>query len=304
MKSINKAQLHQVFIKLSNKNDLQFNKFYSEYNKLIYCIAFSILKNEDESKDITQNVFEKIWKMNKNKYPTKNEASWLYTVTKNETLTYLRNKKQETNIDDLYYIESEDNALNEIIDKDKYNRIISKLDNKDQEIVSLRILSGFSFKQIARMLNMPIGTVQWKYYKAINTLKTIITNISMFIITIGLYIRRKTHISTNDSKYVENDNENKVQEETQEIHGTTDIHKENQYQQDNESSMQEALPNKTNTQIESVIVQEDNKTVNNYKTSKIDVGLLSAATVFLILSIVFLKIFINHQQNAKKKASK
>ena len=50
-----------------------------------------------------------------------------FSSTKNETLNYLRKQKEDVSLDDIYYIAEEDEELNKIIEKDKYNRIISKL---------------------------------------------------------------------------------------------------------------------------------------------------------------------------------
>ena len=161
MKSINKQELHDIFRGIAEKEVKEFNKLYERYNKLVYAISFSILKNKENSEDITQIVFTKIWNMNTNNLPTSNEASWLYSITKNETLNFLRKQKNTVNLEEVYYINNDDKEINEIIEKDTYNRIIAKLDEKEQDIVSLKILSGLSFKEISQILNMPMGTVQW-----------------------------------------------------------------------------------------------------------------------------------------------
>ena len=61
--------------------------------------------------------------MDNQKLPKNNEASWLYSITKNEAIDFIRNRKTLLNIDEIYYI-SEDDELNEIIDRDNYNRKI------------------------------------------------------------------------------------------------------------------------------------------------------------------------------------
>ena len=81
MKSINKQELHNIFKGIAEKEESNFNKLYERYNKLVYAISFSILKNKENSEDITQIVFTKIWNMNTNNLPTSNEASWLYSIT-------------------------------------------------------------------------------------------------------------------------------------------------------------------------------------------------------------------------------
>ena len=46
MKNINKKELHQIFTNLRNNKDKSFNELYEKYNKLIYAIAFAMLKTK------------------------------------------------------------------------------------------------------------------------------------------------------------------------------------------------------------------------------------------------------------------
>ena len=113
MKSINKEELHEIFDKLKDEKK-EFEKLYEQYGNLVYKIAFSIVKNREQSEDIKQIVFLKIWKIEKDKLPARNEASWLYSITKNETLNYIKKQKDTISLDDIYYITVEDKELNKI----------------------------------------------------------------------------------------------------------------------------------------------------------------------------------------------
>ncbi len=309
MKSINKQELHNIFKGIANKEENEFNKLYEKYNKLVYGVSFSMLKNKENSEDITQTVFTKIWNMDTNNLPTNNEASWLYTITKNETLNFLRKQKNALNLEDIYYINDDNNELNEIIEKDTFNRIIAKLDEKEQEIVSLKILSGLSFKAISQILNMPIGTVQWKYYKSLHTLETLISSVSLYIITIVLFITQK---EVNMKKKAASENENTEAE-------APTIKEENNYlQKDKEDETQKSeLPNARENIIQSEKVIEESIQTNEIKEETVeeirqqnnninmyDIGILGISSILLVITIIFTHIFRKHQQNLKKKASK
>lgn len=108
---INGKELKELFIEIKYNNKIAFEKLYNKYNKLVYGIAFSILKNEQEAEEIVQNTFLKIYQLNKEKLPSSNEASWLYSITKSEALILLRKKKIEINIDKVYDIKCEDTNL-------------------------------------------------------------------------------------------------------------------------------------------------------------------------------------------------
>lgn len=291
MRNINKEELHANFVAIVNRDEDKFNKLYENYKSLVYAISFSILKNKEASEDVVQIVFSKIWNMKKENLPTANEASWLYSLTKNETLNFLRKEKNWVSVDELYYI-SDDENLNEIIDKDTYNRIISGLDDKEQEIVSLKILSGLSFREIAGILNMPIGTVQWRYYKALHTLKILISNLSMFIVAITVFVANKT-VFKNRQKVA---NEEVKQEE------------QDEYRKDEESTKQETDDIKESLKLENEILGDNTVTSQTVKETtnlnKIDTVILSISGMFLTITIIFSIIFVKHQQNRKKKVSK
>ena len=197
-------ELHFIFEGIANKDEKEFNKLYEKYKSLVYAIVFSMLKNQEDSEEVVQIIFTKIWNMKKENLPTSNETAWLYNVSRNETINYLRKQKHKINIDDLYYINEENKELENIIDAEYYNNILSKLNTKEKEIVSLKILSSLSFKEIAQILNIPIGTVQWKYYKSLHTLKMLMGNLTMFMLTFTLYIKQKASIKKLEQKNEEN----------------------------------------------------------------------------------------------------
>ena len=81
-------------------------ELYSKYKKVVYGIAFTISKNKEDSEDIMQMIFAKIYEMENSKLPTSNYASWLYSTTKNETINFLKKKKKcltSTNSPDILY---------------------------------------------------------------------------------------------------------------------------------------------------------------------------------------------------------
>lgn len=292
---INKKELHELFQGIKQGSRTALEVLYKRYNQLVYKIAFSIIKNKENSEDIMQNVFTKIFELPEIKLPDNKEASWLYTVTKNETITKLRKLKEDIDIDSIYNMTTDCKDIENIIDNDKYNRIINKLDEKEQEIVSLKILGQLSFKEISKLMDIPIGTVQWHYYKAIDCIKILIGNISMFIVTTVLYLKNKLINKVEMSQAIEESNV--IQEDSKEEEKTSQDSTENSEQLENER-----IENvEGNTQISETIEIDTKNTLLNNVENKI---LLGSSTLFLILTIIFSIICIKYQQNKKKKTSK
>lgn len=289
MAKINEKELSKLFTEIKDNNTIAFEKLYNMYNKLVYGIAFSIAKNKQDAEDITQIVFTKIYSIEKSKLPTKNEASWLYSTTKNETINFLKKRKNNISLDDIYEIEDNDNEIDKMIDKDSYNKIINGLNDKEKEIISLKLLADLSFDEIGKILKTPTGTIKWRYYKSIHTLKILLSNLGMFIITAILGItalridRNKSETNTENEEQTKEENiiETLPKEELKKAEDST-------------------LENKDSQMQENIIEVPD--TINN--TNYIGLSFIGISTIFFIITIIFSIIFTKYQLKRRKKLSK
>jgi RNA polymerase sigma factor (sigma-70 family) len=291
MSKINEKELKELF---NNVRDAKtFEKLYSKYNNLVYGIAFSILKNRPDSEDVMQIVFAKIYSTKKEKMPTKKQASWLYTLTKNEAISLLRKKKKYVDIENVYEIPSDNNEIEKVIDKEEYTRLMEKLSAKEREIVSLKIISNLSFEQIAKLLNEPTGTVKWRYYKSVHTLKLLLSNFAMFGVAFVIGIKtlfKKEKVNNMNKENIDNENQDINAEETK--NGAEQIKGEIESIKDNIEQNEE----KQETLIE-VDIEKNN--VNG-----LGIGLLSVSAIFLILTIILSIFLIKYQLKSSKKTSK
>lgn len=294
MKSINKEELHEIFDKLKDEKK-EFEKLYEQYGNLVYKIAFSIVKNREQSEDIKQIVFLKIWKIEKDKLPARNEASWLYSITKNETLNYIKKQKDTISLDDIYYITVEDKELNKIIDKESYNKILDRLESKEQEIISLKILGNLSFQEIAQMLDEPVGTIKWKYYKSIHTLKILLSNLSMLIVTLLVGLKTMFNINKSEQPNIAEQEKNITEDSTTNQAEKTKTETESQDRSENNIIAEDSTKEETK---EEIIIPKSQEI--NY----VGVGILSISGIFLIVTLIFTIFFVKYQLKAKKKLSK
>lgn len=286
MGKINVEELRELFIEIKYGNNIAFEKLYKNYKNLVYKIAYSILKNSHDSEDIVQIVFEKIYSIDKDKLPTSYESSWLYSVTKNETINYLKKKKNHIGLEDIYEIEDDNSEINKLINQDSYNRLISKLNDNEKEIISLKILSNLSFEEIGKILNKPTGTIKWRYYKSINTLKLLLSNLGMFIISfLSSCFVMKNGKKTSPQFKEDVSNETKYE-----------IIEDKEFSKDNENTI---IDDKNSQTQDSIVVDMPNVS-NNY----LGMSLMGISSIFLILTIIFSIIFTKHQLKRKKKLSK
>lgn len=308
MKYSNKESLSKIFSEFKVNNMSSYDNLYKEYYSTVYGIVFPIIKNKENAEDVTQEVFIKIYNINKDSLPEKGELSWLYTVSKNEALQFLRRKKQEINIDEIYEVKEEKNDIDEIIDINTYNKIISPLNEQEKQIVSLKILSNFTFKKIGQMLSMPTPTVQWKYYKAVGSLKISIGNLAAFIFTFIILIGRKVFKQNNNLLQ----NENVYEKETKK---ENEANNEEQKDIIEKSNNEEFVNNAASLDLNNKKGKSDyientiQSTIASTKTELENIDyfepiLIGFSSAFLIISIIFAIFFKNYQQKKNKKASK
>lgn len=303
MKNQEKEKLKAIFSELRNGNKDTIENLYKKYDKMIYGIAFSILKNKDDSEDIVQTVFSKLYTIDQDKLPNDKETTWLYTVTKNEALQLLRKKGDSYDLEKVYNIENQNNEINDLIDRENYNQLINKLDSKEKEIVSLKVISNFSFKQISELLGEPIGTVKWRYYKSIYALRIMLSNLGMFIVTFILGIasfKQSNKISNNiTNQEVQDKNDESINDNFKEESINNSLKDEDTM---NKIEKEENDEIKTEEEIKENITTQEPIIESN--VNYFGYGIMSISAVFLTLTIIFAIILKKHQLNSRKKTSK
>jgi len=293
---MNKKELKDIFNKMKDSDETALEQLYQKYGNLVYGIAFGILKNKEDSEDTVQNVFCKLYKMDKEKLPSDKEACWLYTLSKNEAISLYRRKNEDVDLDSIYEIEENNNEIDKSIDILEFNRLINSLNEKEKQIISLKILSELSFDEIAKFLNEPVGTIKWRYYKSLHSLKLLFSNLCMFIITFVIGIKA-LHMKT---KVFQTETENKADSEVNTITNNTTY-------ETKKSELQESLKDETN--INNEVINETHEEIHvipneNEQINYGGIGILSISMIFLILTIFFTIIFKKYQLKRKNKTSK
>lgn len=179
---------------------------YRNYFGKMYGIAFSILKNQNDSQDAVHNVIAKLFSLKVESLPNINEIGWLYTVIENESLNLLKNNSKALRLyDDMVFDEAyEDEKIKDMIDMDDFQKMISGLDRDRQAVITLKVLSGFTHREIAEILGKPIGTVQWLYATSISRLKLLIPILSIGSVISLVEMVRRLYIYVNERNDISN----------------------------------------------------------------------------------------------------
>lgn len=289
----------EVFELLKTNRKLGIEELYKNYSKLVYGVIYSILKNTDETEDVLQNVFVKIFKLDNEKLPTKSHLSWLYSVAKNETINYIKKHSKEKNYESLYEITDNDTEIEKVLDKEYFNKLIENLPPKQQEILSLKIISNLSFREIANILDMKIPAVQWHYYKSLNTLKLLLGNVITIFVGAFLYIKTRGLTERNEAEPEENDSVKEKDEVAIDEKNTADNKSINQSTEPQEEYNRADSYTGKNDTIE--ITAQATGAAESSTNNIVSLGIIITTIIFVVTFSIFL---IKRQIKLKKKLSK
>lgn len=149
-------------------------KVIKNHHHQLYRIAYSYMRNNEDAEDMLQSAYEKALKSEKQLKDRKKVKSWLIKIIINEcNQTFRMRKKQKISLENL--------GLNStsVIDVDYSQNIQIKdalllLDEEQRNLVVLKYLMGYRQREIAVILDMPIGTVKSKLSRSMEVLKDVI----------------------------------------------------------------------------------------------------------------------------------
>ena len=153
-------------------NYTHFDEFYNETKKTVFFAILSIIKDTSVVDDLMQDTYVKFLE-NINKYSSTNINAYLSTMAHNIAINYYNREKRLVHDDEIIdYQQAEDSTKKE--DKYQYVEVmemLKTLDDISREIVVLHTINDLKFKEIAKIVDKPLGTVLWIYNKAIKELK-------------------------------------------------------------------------------------------------------------------------------------
>ena len=152
-----------VIENLKKGDKASFESIYNKYSEDVYYVALGYLKNKEESEDMTQKIFTKLWE-NKSKLSVDTSLKYyLHKATINNCLNYLRHEKVKRQFEDaLAYENSIETPSSDEISAliDEVNIAIDKLPEQCRKIFVLSCVVGMKQHEIAEELDISINTVK------------------------------------------------------------------------------------------------------------------------------------------------
>ncbi|MCK9216763.1 MAG: sigma-70 family RNA polymerase sigma factor [Firmicutes bacterium] len=179
--------IEKLLIMKSKKGDIDaFEELIKNYEKKAYNIAYRIMNNEEDAKDMTQEALIKIYKSIKNFRQESTFSTWIYRIVTNVCLDELRKRKKSETIPLEINTEGEKGTMrfeigaDEETPEDLYEQVelrqvifnmINSLKEDYRTVIILRDMQGFSYEEISIILGCSLGTIKSRINRARNALK-------------------------------------------------------------------------------------------------------------------------------------
>jgi RNA polymerase sigma-70 factor (ECF subfamily) len=174
-------QAENMLVIKAQKNPNDFAPLYDQYYLQIFKYVFKRVKDENDTAEITSDIFAKaIFNIKKYKPQGLPFSSWLYRLASNEITDYYRKSKSSKYVrvteDQLNYLidNSDDDRIVTFDKEEKFTQIITSLEilsDDDLELIEMRFFEERSFKEMAEILNLTEGNARIKTHRAITKLK-------------------------------------------------------------------------------------------------------------------------------------
>jgi len=168
----------KILVTNLKKNSTQaFDSIFLKYAKKVYAFILGITKQHYIAEEVTQIVFIKIWEKRSHINEKFLFKSFIFSVTYNETISFLRKENSETKKIKTCFLENDflDNGTEIKIEfqnlKSISEQIINLLPEKRKKIYKMSKEEGLSNKEIADQLHISIKTVENQMTLALKTLR-------------------------------------------------------------------------------------------------------------------------------------
>ena len=168
MKNTEAENRQNLLAEVATGDSKAFEELTKKYGNLIWSIARRYLSNQAEAEDAVQEIFLALWQ-SASRFDTNkgSEITFIATIARRRLIDGLRKNNKHK------ILQSIDDSISNDVFQQKSNLeknaelslaigILETLEKKDQELLSLSIYQGYSHVEIAKLLNLPLGTVKTK----------------------------------------------------------------------------------------------------------------------------------------------
>tara|TARA_R110002126_G_scaffold101503_2_gene233533 strand:- start:332 stop:829 length:498 start_codon:yes stop_codon:yes gene_type:complete len=160
--------------------NVAFQKLLLTYQKPLYNHIRNIVLNHDDTDDVLQNTFIKVFKNLKNFKGESKLFSWIYRIATNEALTFLNQKAKKNGItSEALQNKAIDNLQADVyFDGDeiqiKLQKAIATLPEKQQLVFKMKYFQELKYEEISEIIGTSVGALKASYHHAVKKIEAFV----------------------------------------------------------------------------------------------------------------------------------
>ena len=164
----------------SESREIAFRKLVSEYKERLYWHIRKIVINHDDTDDVLQNTFIKVFKNIDNFKGDSKIYSWMYRIATNEAITFInkRAKTQQIASEELQSVLVNNLKADDYFDGNeaqlKLQQAIATLPQKQQLVFNMKYFDDMKYQEISEILETSVGALKASYHIAVKKIETFI----------------------------------------------------------------------------------------------------------------------------------
>ncbi|KAA2216762.1 MULTISPECIES: RNA polymerase sigma factor [Maribacter] len=171
-------QLEQLVERFREKDVSAFETLYGMYSENICGVINTIVKNEVRSQEICQDVFVKIWDNADSYNASKGRFfTWILNIARNAAIDEIRSKSyknEKKNLSADYFVrilESKEEEVVATVETEGLFKLVRSLKKKCIQLIEMLYFRGYTQKEAAEELAIPVGTVKTRNRSCISKLR-------------------------------------------------------------------------------------------------------------------------------------
>lgn len=148
-----------------------FEEMVNVYSRQLYWQIHYMLQNHEDTDDVLQNTFIKAWKGIDTFKGEAALSTWLYRIAQNEALTFLKQRRQMTSIDDEDFVEQANFVADEYFDGDETQEMlmqaVSTLPAKQRQVFCMKYFEDKKYEEISGLVGTSVGALKASYHLAV-----------------------------------------------------------------------------------------------------------------------------------------
>jgi len=162
---------------LRQRNDSSFGYLYDNYSGPLLGIVSSIVADQETARDVLQEVFVNIWRKIESYDSSKGRLfTWMMNIARNAAIDKIRSRGYRDSLKNFAIPETGDTGAATLpqLSDTGLKKVLTNLKQEHRVLIDMSYFQGYTHEEIAKILDIPLGTVKTRIRSALTHLRTMI----------------------------------------------------------------------------------------------------------------------------------